>query len=278
VVNEPQEQSRTQKKSGRKAWLIRGAVFLLLVACVPFFNPEVRSFVLFKVSPAYARDAHFIRLTGHDRTGHEMSIYLLGTIHRDHLSSEAYSLQHVQAVVEQLKPDLLLVESRPEELVQGNWADGPIEMPVASLTARAIGIPVAGIDWWQRQGSRPGTSSPERDDRMYQNVLEKVPGHRRVLILVGYSHVAELIARLKPAGYAEERFDRREKQTLFSTNGRPASFPHGLSRALQKYIEAWKKDLEKEPDPNWKSAIEANIAVRQKLLEEVEKTGERVAS
>jgi hypothetical protein len=250
-------------------WL-GGLVLLLAAACVPLLNSEIRSFLLFKTAPGYARDAHFLRLTGNSQ-----AVYLLGTIHRDHLTSETYSLWHIQSVVENLKPDLLLVESRPEELTRENWADGPIEMPVASLTARSLGIPVAGIDWWRKMGSKPGTSSPERDDHMCQNALDRLPGHRNVLILVGYSHVAELRQRLQRAGYAVDRFDRQEKCELLSTRGGPATFPPGLKRAVRKYIEGARKELDKETDPDWRSAFEVNIAVREKLLDLIEKVGER---
>jgi hypothetical protein len=121
--------NRGGKVSTKVRWL-GGLAVVLAVLCVPLLNSEIRSFLLFKFAPESARDAHFLRLTA-DR----QAVYVLGTIHGDHLSSAAYSLQHVQAVVENLKPDLLLVESRPEELAKDNWADGPIEMPVASLTA-----------------------------------------------------------------------------------------------------------------------------------------------
>jgi len=259
-----------RKRIGAKTWWLGGLTLLLATACGPLLNSELRSFLLFKASPAYARDSHFLRLTGNGQ-----AVYLLGTIHRDHLTSEAYSLRHIQSVVENLKPDLLLVESRPEEFAKENWADGPIEMPVASLTARALGIPVAGIDWWYRIGSKPGTSSPERDDHIFQNSLERLPGHRKVLILVGYSHVAELSQRLQPAGYAVDRFDRQEKRDLFSTRGGPATFPPSLKQAVQKYVEAARRELDQETDPDWRSALEANIAVRQKLLDLIEKAGER---
>jgi len=111
-------------KLGAKTWWLGGLVFLLAVLSVPLLSSEIRSFLVFQIAPGYARDGHFLRLTGHGQT-----VYLLGTIHGNHLRSEAYSLWHIQAVVQNLKPDLLLVESRPEELAKGNWGDGPIEMP-----------------------------------------------------------------------------------------------------------------------------------------------------
>jgi hypothetical protein len=213
----------------RKMWLILGLASLLGVGCVPLLSSEIRCFLLFGLAPEYARDAHFLRLQGN-----EQEVYLLGTIHQGHQKSDAYSFWHLEAVIDHLHPDLVLVESRPEELARGNWADRPIEMPFASLTARSLGLEVGGIDWWQKAGSRPGTSSPQREQRMFDNVLQQLPGHRTVLILVGYSHVAELRERLEGAGYASARFERSEKQALFSTSGRQRAFPPGMTRYLQQ--------------------------------------------
>jgi hypothetical protein len=246
---------------------------VLLVICVPLLDSEVRSFLLFRLAPESARDAHLVRLTADGQT-----VYLLGTIHGDHLTCAAYSLEHVQAVVGNLKPDLLLVESRPEELAKGNWADGPIEMPVASLAARALGIPVAGIDWWQKLRFRPGTTSPERDDRMARNALAQLPGHRKVLILVGYSHVAELSRRLADAGYAADRFDRRDKRDLFFLSDRSAKFPPGLEQAVRKYVDQLREDLNQETDPEWRTAIERGITLRLQLLERIANTGEQASA
>jgi hypothetical protein len=246
---------------------------LLGVIFSPLLSSEIRSLLLFKLAPAHARDAHFLRLQENGQV-----VYLLGTIHKDHRTSEAYSLWHIAAVIEHLKPDLLLVESRPEELAKDNWGDGPIEMPFASLTARSLGIAADGIDWWQKAGSRPGTSSPKREDQMFRNCMARLPGHGTVLILVGYSHVAELRERLDRAGYALDSFERQEKQALFSTSDMPTTFPSGLKHYLQKYVDAMRNELEQETDPAWISAIQANLAVRQDVLHWIETVGERPAS
>jgi hypothetical protein len=251
-------------------WLLLALPPLLAIACLPLLNGEIQSFLFFKVAPANARDSHFLRLKAKDQT-----VYLLGTIHKDHCTSRSYSLWHIAAVIDHLKPELLLVESRPEELTNDNWADGPIEMPFASLTARSLGIPVDGIDWWQRAGSKPGTSSDEREDHMFQNTLERLPGHRTVLILVGYSHVAELSKRLEQSGYAWDGFERQEKQSLFSIRGRREAFPPGMKHYLQKYVDAARKGLKQETDPAWRSAIQANLTVRQEVLNMIEHTGQQ---
>ncbi|WP_204524435.1 hypothetical protein [Clostridium coskatii] len=44
------------------------------------------------------------------------------------LDSTPYSYLNLKSVIENLRPDLLLIESRPEQLKNGNFADGPGEM------------------------------------------------------------------------------------------------------------------------------------------------------
>jgi hypothetical protein len=257
-------------RTSKKLSIGLGLLLLAVIVVVPILFSEVRSFILFKLAPAYARDAHFLRLTGNDRV-----VYLLGTIHTAHCTSEAYSLWHLDAVIDHLRPDLVLVESRPQELARDNWGDGPVEMPFASLTARRLGIAVDGIDWWDKSGSRPGTSNPEREERIFQNTLQRLHGHRTALVLVGYSHVSELRDRLAQVGYADARFGREEKQALFSTTGRQVTFPPGLKHYLRKYVDAERKELEQETDPAWKRAMEANLIVRQEMIDLIDKVGER---
>ena len=104
-----------------------------------------------------------------------------------HLSTSAYSLSHLKAVIAHMKPSLLLVEARPEEIAQQKRGDGPIEMPFAALYARQLGIPVDGIDWW-KLSDRLRRSDEVRENRIYQNLRAKLPARGTVLVLIGYSH------------------------------------------------------------------------------------------
>lgn len=59
---------------------IGGLIFLLFATSMAIFLtlvPEVRSYVMFKITPAYARNAHFIKLTKDNQ-----EVYLLGTIYK----------------------------------------------------------------------------------------------------------------------------------------------------------------------------------------------------
>lgn len=218
-----------------------------------------------------AKETDFYRLAGTD----QQIIYLLGTMHGEHLKSERYSLWHLQAVIVHLHPDLLLAEIRPEEIAKDNWGDGPVEMTFTALTARALDIPVQGMDWWVKASLYAEPS--EREDRMVQNVLKVVPGYRTVLILTGRSHVEGFKQRLAQAGFVVVPFSSAEKRSLFELVENEPRFPAGMTRYIQKRLEIDRTLLESETDPNWKSRLENNIAFEQELLRFIAQVGEEPA-
>ena len=243
--------------------LFAGATLLLAIV------PEARTLALLQLAPARARDANFVRLARPDGP----TVYLLGTIHNRHLDTEEYSLLHVQAVIQHLRPDLLLVESRPEELAKGYLADGPIEMLFANLQAREAGIQVEGMDWWTKEHLGLRSSSEQREDRMAANILARLPERGVVLVLTGISHVAEFVPRLAKAGYQEAPFPEAEKRRLLDTAGMRLTFPPGTARYLQTRIRDTEAELRaegKDPDAS------DYLAARRRLLEMVERTGEEL--
>jgi len=198
------------------------------------------------------------------------TIYLLGTLHKTHLNFQWYSLKHIQALIKNLNPDLLLVESKPEELARGNWGDGPTEMPFASLTAQSLGIEVQGMDWWTKEGN----DSEEREEKMAKNILAAVPGHRVVLILTGWSHVKGFLQYLEKAGYTVTKFPSAEKEKLFDTSNIKFVFPPGMAYYIQKRIDIDSAALRSEKDKKWASTLESGIQLRQRLIQIIEQVGE----
>lgn len=76
-------------------------------------------------------------------------VMVVGTEHRGHLLQPGYPLSWLETLLRSWKPDLLLVEIRPEALAAGHLEDGPLEMSYVTLVARELGIPVVGIDWYR---------------------------------------------------------------------------------------------------------------------------------
>lgn len=91
-------------------YLVAGITGLVLVVLlVAIINVEIRNYLLFRLTPKFARNITFVKLQND-----KQFIYILGTIHGAHLTTKDYSLWHVEAVINNVRPDLVLVESRPE--------------------------------------------------------------------------------------------------------------------------------------------------------------------
>jgi len=268
------ENLNTTRKTRR--WLRRGVILFLvavaLLTVVAFSLQEVRNLILYEVMPRYARDANLVRYTKES-----VDLHLLGTIHGKHLSTEDYSLAHLKAAIVHLNPKILLVEARPEEMARGRWGDGPVEMPFAALTAKASGIHVDGIDWWELKTDKLRRTDDERDDKIFANLIERLPTTGKVLVLVGFSHVPELAKRLVEAGFREERIDAEEKVELFELLDESFAYPAGMGDAIRQRI----KDAEAAAASS-SEAIARQYRMlaesRQNYLIEIEAVGEYPSS
>lgn len=248
--------------------------FTLLIAGLTTFvllNNELRTFLLIKIAPAQARDGLLRRFEKTDSP----DIYLLGTIHGAHLETEHFSLAHLEAVLVHLRPTRLLVESRPAEVAAGNLCDGPIEMGYVSLIARAKGIPFDGIDWWDEDNTSARRTDATRDDRIAQNLFDKLPDSGTALVLVGFSHVSELAQRLGDRGYNERPIPDQTRTELFDTSGIPTQFPAGMIVALELRIARDNARIADNENSEMAQRIGNAVKARQDLLRRVRRVGER---
>jgi hypothetical protein len=255
----------------RRLWIALALVMAFAAAgATVLAMPELRAALLLRASPKTLRDEVFLRFT--NPAGEQL--YLLGTIHGDHLTTPDYSLPDIGAAVTRLHPDLVLVEERPEQMARGAWGDGPIEMAYASLTARALGIAVEGMDWWTMNAAH-AADPPERDDRMFANIAADLPNHHKILILTGFSHVDAFAARLPVLGWRPAGFATAEKDSLFDTSGLPSTFPPGMTDAIKRRIVDDSDTMAGVTDPFWKARLADAVGARQKLLAIIAKVGER---
>jgi len=243
------------------------ALALLAVAALVAW-PELRSAALFVVAPRVARDASTVRLARGD-----VQVTLIGTIHGRHLSTPEYGLAHLKAALVHLKPALVLVEARPDEVARGRWGDGPIEMPFVALWARALSLPVDGIDWWTPRGPGGRRTDDERDDRIFRNLQGRLPAAGAVLVTVGYSHVPEQVARLIAAGFVTVPLDDADKQALFTPLDEPFAYPAGMAAAIRQRIA----DCEAQAataEASFADDLRDVAAARRAYLDVIERTGE----
>ncbi|MFW6030429.1 MAG: hypothetical protein ACOCRO_09280 [Halanaerobiales bacterium] len=255
------------KSNWKKITIISIISMLILIGGVILANEEIRLYLLSEISPSTFKRRVFVKLTNDDQ-----DIYILGTIHDRHLTTNEYSLLHIKAVIKNLKPDLLLVESRPTQLEHDNIGDGPIEMPFANLTARSLNISVAGMDWWSINMEEK--TNNRRDDKMVSNILKEVPGYKKVLILTGFSHVGEFVPRLNEVGYKVVEFSDDRKKKLFSGIEEKLTFPTGMKHYIEKRIIIDKKTLESINDKKWKEKYQNVIKNRENVLKIINMVGE----
>jgi len=130
---------------------------------------------------------------------------LLGTFHHLHYQLPDFCFQHLKAVVKNYQPDLLLIESRQEELDVLNLADGPLEMFYIHMYARELGIVVKGVDWFSYSESKPGSTNKQRDKRINDNILKEVKGYSKVLIVIGATHMLMETKMLPKFGFKKQK-------------------------------------------------------------------------
>lgn len=184
------------------------------------------------ISNIFTRDFNFRKYVKDNQ-----QIYFLGTVHTMSLDSEPYSYLNLKAVIENLKPDVLLIESRPDQLAEGNFADGPTEMLYCHLIADKLHIPVKGVDWWiPDDANTPDSTNRIRDNSINENILKNVIGYKKVLILMGNAHVSLEQPKLEAVGYKKVFFSEIEKINLLKIHDKRLIYPKEMNYYIKKRI------------------------------------------
>ena len=198
-------------------------------------------------------------------------IYILGSLHHMHYSLPDYSFQHLKAVLTNLKPDILLIESRQEELDNHNYADGPIEMFYLHMAAKTLNIPVKGVDWFSYEYSKPGNTSKKRDQMITINIIDKSKDHKKVLLIMGATHMLVETKLLKQKGYKIDCLDLENKQFLFSNSDKDIIFPRDTIKYINKRIEIEKDNLQSQTMSDiWQNATQRVILDLESFIKKIE--------
>jgi len=201
----------------------------------------------------------------------DKEIYILGSLHHMHYNLPNYSFQHLKAVLTNLKPDILLIESRQEELEKGNFADGPIEMYYLHMAARDLNIPVKGVDWFSYNESKPGTTNKKRDHIITQNIINSSKGQNKVLVVVGATHMLVETKMLKQKGYKIDSLDLEDKQSLFINSDKDLIFPRDTIKYIKKRIEIEKDNLQSQTMSEiWQNATQRVILDLKNFINKIE--------
>jgi hypothetical protein len=197
--------------------------------------------------------------------------YILGSLHHMHYHLLDFNFQHLKAVLTNLKPDILLVESRQEELEKGNFADGPIEMYYLHMAARDLNIPVKGVDWFSYNESKPGTTNKKRDQMITQNIISLSKGHNKVLVVIGATHMLVGTKMLRKSGYKRVDLSLEFKNSLYSNIDNELVFPRDTIKYINKRIEIEKDKLQSQAmNEIWRNATQRVILDLENFINKIE--------
>lgn len=167
-------------------------------------------------------------------------VYILGTIHEYHFESLLnYSYLNVQNVIENIRPDLLLLEVDQETYNEYGVIKSPVEMIPLWCYASEQGISVKGVDWFEvTENSRSWTTNKERDDHIFENTVASIGDEPVVLIILGATHRIEQAKRFEDSGYKQQRIPN--KADLFiNDNNNKFEYPTNTVSELKKQVEYW---------------------------------------
>jgi hypothetical protein len=110
---------------------------------------------------------------------------------------------------------------------------------------------------------------------MFANIAAALPGHHKILILTGFSHLDAFAPRLPPLGWRAVAFSTAEKESLFDIADMPATFPPGMTDTIKRRIVDDSQTMAGVTDPFWKARLADVIKARQELLATIASVGER---
>jgi len=238
-----------------KIFLIIFLVIIILISL--FFIVVVDAKLLFW----YIVDKKNIRYkVVREFTNKKQKILILGTLHYMHHNLPNYSFYHLKAVLENVKPDLLLIESRQEEINIGNLADGPLEMFYLHMIAKELNIPVRGVDWFSFNETKPGTTNKLRDKVITENIMKESKEYTNILVAIGATHMLVESKRLTKIGYDRQKLTRTQLDSLFETKDTTFSFPDNTREYIKFRIERETAALTtRELPKKWKEVLENSI-------------------
>lgn len=186
----------------------------------------------------------------------ESEIYMIGSLHGMHFQLESYSFLHLKAALENIKPDLLLLESCQDEIEKGNIADGPPEMIYLHLFAKDLGIPVKGIDWTDLENSKPGTTNEQRDNEIVSNIINYSKNIKKVMVVYGASHYLFNLPKFENKDFDKVQLTKDEINSIYIDLDEKFEFHKDTAKYIKIRIEEEKKLLDFDKvSSEWKERI-----------------------
>lgn len=179
------------KRRTKKVLIIISIILALLILTAAVLYINLKSFTVKKVSMPDGQE-----------------VYIMGTFHTEHFKRYAnYSIDEMLNAINNIKPDAVFIEARENSFTEYGVVDGPVDMCVAYCHCLDNSIPVEMIDYWKVENDfKENSTTSERDDRIHENIAEKLELHenQRVLIICGFGHLNAQTKRLTEAGGRRE--------------------------------------------------------------------------
>lgn len=176
-------------------------------------------------------------------------IFILGTIHNSHFNKlYRYSMEDIVSCIKNIKPDVVLIESKEETFQDCGVIDGPIDMILTYSYCIENKIPVEMVDWWQlNNDTKTNTTNEQRDDNIYTNIqskLNNIDDNKRVLIVCGSTHRVEQSKRFVNDGYKKVQIKNRK--SYFKSNSESFTYPPIMTDIIKAKIEYLENDFKKK--------------------------------
>ena len=88
---------------------------------------------------------------------------VIGTIGRDHLAKDGYPLSRIADIIDVFKPDMLLIQIRPEPFKKQELEDASFEMTYVNGVAGTAGVETVPFDWFQDTDVMPAAAFGPED-------------------------------------------------------------------------------------------------------------------
>lgn len=198
------------KQRAKKTIIIISIILTLLVLTAVILYANIKNFTVRKV----------IMTDGQE-------IYLMGTFHTEHFRQYAnYSIEEMISAINNIAPDVVLIEARENSFLEYGVVDGPIDMCVAYCCCMDNGIPVEMIDYWKIDNDfKENTTTKDRDDHIHENIMEKLKSYQnqRILVICGFGHLSAQTGRLIESGGQREHISHIS--SLFKKEASDFTYP-----------------------------------------------------
>ena len=168
----------------------------------------------------------------------EQEVYIMGTFHTEHFKRYAnYSIEEMINAVKNIEPDVVFIEARENSYTEYGVVDGPIDMCIAYSYCSDNNIPVEMIDHWEiTNDSKTNTTTEERDDRIHNNIMEKLADYesKRILVICGFGHLSAQTERLMEAGGQKQYISH--KSGLFKGEKEKFVYPSELCNVWEERV------------------------------------------